>query len=339
MSKEVVSFLSLPGEVRNIIYRHALVAKDNVHILDMPPDQFTTTKGSTKRFRELYQTAKSGCPSNAYFRCSCSGKQRLCHLHRSAPDFFKTIYTGDADHNSDLSPALLRTNREIRREAQSIFYQENTFFFYPIVWQSSCKMSWHLGLNPWILHEARRWDSMSTVIPFLKDRTTDSLANIKNIGFHLEIDRYVERNPVYLDWVCTFREVGRMAGLNLQNLSLKVEARRYAPSYGGWWATTGLDWVHSAAKIGGLQELRIEFDLGRKRKSRNVEWMLGVEGMNAAWLWCWLAPRMLADRKGTIEKAAIYLKSKEATRDEGYRFVLDGVKGGEMVWDLLEAMK
>lgn len=311
MSKEAVSFLSLPGEVRNIIYRHALVAKDNVHILDMPPDQFTTTKRSTKRFRELYQTAKSGCPSNAYFRCSCSGKQRLCHLHRSAPDFFKTIYTGDADHNSDLSPALLRTNREIRREAQSIFYQENTFFFY----------------------------SMSTLIPFLKDRTTDSLANIKNIGFHLEIDRYVERNPVYLDWVCTFREVGRMAGLNLQNLSLKVEARRYAPSYGGWWATTGLDWVHSAAKIGGLQELRIEFDLGRKRKSRNVEWMLGVEGMNAAWLWCWLAPRMLADRKGTIEKAANYLKSKEATRDEGYRFVLDGVKGGEMVWDLLEAMK
>ena len=129
-----------------------------------------------------------------------------------------------------------------------------------------------------------------------------------------------------------------MAGLSLQNLSLKIEGRRYGPSYGGWWATNGLDWAYSVTRIGGLQELQIEFDLGSTRNFPNGK-MLGVEGANAAWLWCWLAPRMLTDRKGAIDKAAAYLKSAEATREKEYLFVLNGVKGGEMVWDLRKAMQ
>lgn len=307
MSHHPFPFLSLPGEVRNIIYRHALVAKDDIHILDMHPEQYETTKRCAKRFRGPYQTAKS---LDRHFCSVLKLKHKPCHGCRKIPDFFRTIYTMDADHNSDLSPALLRTNEQIRREAHSIFNQENTFFFY----------------------------SMGAVMPFLKDRTPESLAEIKSIGFHLKIDRYVERNPVYLNWVCTFREVGCMAGLNLQNLSLKIEGHRYGPSYGGWWAANGLDWAYSVTRIGGLQELHIEFDLGSTRNSRNGK-MLGVEGANAAWLWCWLAPRMLTDRKGAIDKAAAYLKSAEATREKDYLFVLNGVRGGEMVWDLRKAMQ
>lgn len=48
---------------------------------------------------------------------------------------------------------------------------------------------------------------------------------------------------------------------------------------------------------------------------------------------------MLTDRKGAVEKAAARLKSEEATREKDYLFVLNGVKGGEMVWDLLKAMR
>lgn len=186
MSKHPSSFLSLPGEVRNIIYRHALVAKDNVHIQDMRPGQYQTTKRSAKRVRKAYQTAKI---LHQCSRCSCSRLKFKCHECRKTPDFFQTVYTRDADHNSDLSPALLRTNKKVRREAHSIFYHENTSFF----------------------------DSMSAVPPFLKDQTRESPANIKSIGSHLEIDHHVERDPASLDRVRTFREAGRMADSHLQN--------------------------------------------------------------------------------------------------------------------------
>ena len=312
MSEEAFPFLALPGEVRNIIYRHALVAQDSVHILDMHPDQYMTMKRSAKRFRDRYQTAKTVCTAKAGLGCSCKCTQSICPPHRSIPCFFKTIYTRDTVHNSSLSPALLHTNKEVRQETHPIFYQENTFFFY----------------------------SMSAVMPFLRDRTPESLANIKCIGFHLEIDGYIERNPVYLNWVCIFREVSCMAGLKLRDLSLKIEGRRYGPSHGGWGATSGLNWVYSITRIGGLQGLHIEFDLGSTEDSSHErrERIIGAERVNAHWLWCWLAPRMLRDRKKAVAKAAAYFKSDEAARENDCLFVLDGVKGGEMTWDLRKAM-
>ena len=316
MSKETFPFLSLPGEVRNMIYHYTLVAQDNVHILDMHPHQYETTKSSAKRFRQAYKTAKSICPIKAGFGCPCKGaKQCVCppYRYRSIPDFFDTIYTRDADHNSDLSPALLRTNKEIREEALAIFYRENTFFFL----------------------------SMSAVMPFLRDRTPESLASIKSIGFHLPIDYCIDRISVFLNWVCAFPDVSCMAGLELQNLSLKIEGRRYGPSAGGWWGTRGLDWVHSITRIRGLQGLHIEFDLGSTENPSHgeLERVLGAESANAHWLWCLLAPGMLADRKEAVEKAAAYLKSDEAAREKDRLFVLNGQKGREMVWELRKAMR
>lgn len=152
MSRHPSSFLSLPGEVKNIIYRHALVAKDNVHIQDMHPDQYQTTTRSHKRVRKPYQTAKI---LHQCSRCSCSRLKFKCHECRKTLDSFRTVYTREADHNSELSPALLRANKKVRREAHSIFYQANTFLFY----------------------------SKSAVLPFLKDRTRESLANIKRHRF------------------------------------------------------------------------------------------------------------------------------------------------------------
>lgn len=62
----------------------------------------------------------------------------------------------------------------------------------------------------------------------------------------------------------------------------------------------------------------MEFDLGSARLFRSGKWQrtLGVEGVDADWLWCWLAPRMLMDRKGAVEKAAACLKSEEATHEK-----------------------
>lgn len=94
-------------------------------------------------------------------------------------------------------------------------------------------------------------------MPLLRDRTPESLANIKSIGFRLEIGRYIERNPVFLNWVCTFREVGCIAGLNLQSLGLRIEGRGRG-LYGFWWAMNGLDWVYSITRISGLRELHVE---------------------------------------------------------------------------------
>lgn len=293
-----------------MIYRHALVAQDNVHILDMPPDQYETTKRSGKHFREPYETARTICSMCAGFGCSVkSNRKCVCPPYQSIPQFFKTIYTRDADHNSDLSVALLRANKQIRKEAHPIFYRENTFFF----------------------------RSLSAVVPFLKNRTPESLASIKRIGFHLEIDHYIQRNPVYFNWVCTFREVSCMVGLNLQSLSLKIESRGYRQE----WATSGLDWVYSITRIRGLQELHVEFDLGSTEglSDEKLERVLNGESVNARWLWCWLAPRILADRKEAVEKAAAYLRSDEAARKEDCLFVLHGVRGGGMAWDLREAMR
>lgn len=98
-----------------------------------------------------------------------------------------------------------------------------------------------------------------------------------------------------------------------------------------------MDWVYSITRIGGLQELNIKFDLGSERSFYYGK-LLRVETANENWLWCWLAPRMLTDRKAAIEKAAAYLKSEESTREKDHLFVLNGVRGGDMVWDLRKAM-
>ena len=293
-----------------MIYRHALIARD-VYVLDMPPDQFKTLKSSAKGFRKVYRTVRFIDREEADLPSSCRREQSRCQLQPPLPSFFKTIYTMDADRNSDLSPALLRTNKEVRMEAHPIFYSENTFFFY----------------------------SMSAVMPFLRDRTPESLASIRSIGFHLAIDGYVEGNAVDVNWVCIFRDVSRIAGLRLQDLNLKIHSRIYGPSRGGW-ATNALDWAYSITRIKGLQTLRIEFDLDSTETSSNgkPEHILGAESLNAHWLWCWLAPRMLTDHEGAIQKAAMYLKSDEAARGKDCLFVLDGVYGGGLAWDIRKAM-
>ena len=311
MDSEVFPFFKLPGEVRNMIYRHALIARDSVYIRDMYPDQYRTMKRSGRRLRKLYLTARAAHPVEAGLAPYNWDEQSLCQSQRATPGFFKTIYSRDADHNSELTRALLRTNKEVRGETHSMFYQENTFFFY----------------------------SMSAVMPFLRDQTPESLAKIRSIGFYLAVDRYFERNPVYLHWVRTFREVSCLAGLRLQDLSLKVQSRKYGPSYIGW-TTNALDWVNSITRINDLQALHIEFDLDKTiepctGKSKQI---LDAERVNARWLWCWLAPKMLTDHEGAVELAATYLKSDEAARGRDCVFVLNGVQGGKLAWDLREAM-
>lgn len=48
---------------------------------------------------------------------------------------------------------------------------------------------------------------------------------------------------------------------------------------------------------------------------------------------------MLTDRKGVIERAAAYLKSEQAAREADCLYVLNEVKGGETVWDLIKELK
>ena len=139
---------------------------------------------------------------------------------------------------------------------------------------------------------------------------------------------------MYLNWVCVFREVSCKVGLKLQHLSLEIHGRKYGLS-------GGLDWMYSITRITGLQGLHVELDLGSTEQSgtEKRERSLAVENVNAHHLWCWLAPRMLTDRAGAVEKAALYLKSEESARESGELFVLDGVRGGEMVWELRNARR
>lgn len=184
---------------------------------------------SARRFREPYETTRILCPFHIDFRCSFKGKERPGYAHRWTTDVVKTIYTRDVDHNSNLSPALLRTNKEVRGEAHPFFYQANTFFFY----------------------------SMTAVIPLLNNRTPESLATGQHQAHRLPSgDRRLRRakSAVCLNWVCTFREVGCVAGSNLQNLGLRIKGRRCGPSSGGWWATNGLDWVYGITRISGLRK-------------------------------------------------------------------------------------
>lgn len=311
MSKETTSaFLSLPGEVRNLIYRHALVAHDNnVHILDMRSERYVeSTKGSVGRFREPYESSRTICSTcGGSGRSLKSSRKCVCPPYESIPKFFKTVYTRDADHNSDLNIALLRANKQIKKEAHPIFYRENTFFF----------------------------RSMSAVMPFLTDQTPSSLAGIQSIGFHLLIDHYIKKNSAYVNWMRIFRQVSCMAGLDLQSLVLKIESRGHRTP----WATSALDWVCSGARIRGLRELRVEFDLASTEglSDEKLERVLNGESesvsVSARWLWRWLAPKVLVGRKGkavAVEEAAAYLRSDEAARKEDGLFVLRGVRGEEM---------
>lgn len=49
--------------------------------------------------------------------------------------------------------------------------------------------------------------------------------------------------------------------------------------------------------------------------------------------------RMLTDRKWAIERTAAYVKSEEEAHGKNYLIMLNGLKGSEMVWDLVKAMR
>lgn len=109
-------FSDLPGEVRNQIYRLALVCTRSVTIRDLHPDEYAKTNCAGHCARTTY--VPHDCQDSRLSRApsdSSLAKTTYC-LHRK-------------DHSQILALGLLALNRRARHESVPIFYGENTFKF------------------------------------------------------------------------------------------------------------------------------------------------------------------------------------------------------------------
>lgn len=115
-SKPSRSFCDLPGEIRNRIYRLALPHNSRLNVWDLHPDEYTRKKCGGLCFRRTSYLQ--------YYLKSSSYS-----ILRDHP-LTETTYCVDREFLlKKLAIGLLALNQQIRNEALSIFYTENSFVF------------------------------------------------------------------------------------------------------------------------------------------------------------------------------------------------------------------
>ena len=160
---------------------------------------------------------------------------------------------------------MLALNRQTRAEAIPIFYGENKLHF----------------------------NSMSAVLPFLRDRCELSLQLMQHFSLEIEVQGGKSQTSRQEGWARMFAELPSLGSLNLKKLTIRI----YNPDCRYAWKlkldTRKQRWVHEMAKnITNLDELGIMFDFSiMEELTPNEE--IKEDSPTQELLWKFLAPKML----------------------------------------------
>lgn len=270
-------FFKLPPEVRNMIYRLVVITEKCLVVRDMHYWDFEKYRGNgAYQSRSTYLAPDHLCnldTSPLAPLLSCLQKDE-----RFGPT--KTTYMLGTTHLiNKTTVAMLSLNKQSREEVASIFYGENTFKF----------------------------TTMSSLMPFMKDRTPETRKFIQQLWLHLVVD---ERN-----WDTIFAEQGRPAIWNKAFSSLlklpQTKIRKLCIEIVDKGVKVNLDgpnlrarsmlWLHKLRRFDNLEMLGLIYTLGDWRvweRYPNLRGMFAplIEEMNKGTgqaLWDFLAPKML----------------------------------------------
>lgn len=238
-------FLSLPAELRNQIYHLCLDTGRVLAIKDMHPNEFRARKEEGRcPWRSAY-TAPDHCKGmcadcpGAPFRIDCSFTSPRMIFDTT------TYLPGNATALENTTIAILAVIHQVRQEAESIFYGSNTFNF----------------------------GTMSSLVPFLKDRAPDTRRYINSLQLELHI---YESNwyPSFAEhgrpeaWKRAFTALKKLPHFQLRRLRIRVNDREcHIYSEGLKLHTPQMRWLHRLADISTLDSLGVRY-LGTDDPSR-----------------------------------------------------------------------
>jgi hypothetical protein len=285
------SFLTLPAEVRNMIYHPTLVAEKPLEVQDLHLSDFKAKKKNGDcRLRSTYAApdhASEDCPeapggsSYSVYSPHWYSRTQTCSFKDHNVKFQKTSYTSKVpNYVNQLTVALLAVNHQIRLEAASIFYGINVFSF----------------------------DTMSSVIPFLKDRTTETRKFVHSIQLNLPIygsDWYSVTTAYNRPdtWKRVFASLAKLPHLSLKNVCIWIKdesSKMYVDDLE--LGTKHMKWLHQLSKINNLDKLGVAYTYGQwDREGGDPFQFYYVQGapreernsQTEQELWEFLAPKML----------------------------------------------
>ena len=289
--------LSLPAELRNNIYRLCLATGRVLAIKDMHPDEFQARKeGGRCPWRSTY-TAPDHCRDMCY---SCPGThfRRHCSFTNPRTMYDLTTYIpGNALALENTTIAILAVNHQLRQEAGSLFYGSNIFNF----------------------------GTMSSLVPFLKDRAPDTRKYIKSLQLELHVYA-MNWYPSFAEhgrpqaWKRAFTALKKLPYLQLNTLRIKLDDG-HCQFYGEGLKThtPQMRWLHRLAEISTLDSLGVQYFM-RCQRFISGEWYRGVQWFEQPTqlrgphnardvrdtqeeLWMFLAPRMLTRVEGNSHEA------------------------------------
>lgn len=271
-------FFKLPPELRNIIYGLVTATGRTWMVRDMHPEEFKRSRErETDQVRSTYLATDHVCPlplgqsTPIPRRCSFIEDKRL------GPQ--KTTYTLNVPRPiASMATKMLCIDKRIRDEFACVFYGENTFQF----------------------------TSMSSLMPFLKDRPEGTRKYIQRLQLNLVIEER-DWNAVYAEygrpatWNKAFSSVLKLPGVNIKKLCIHIDDKR------GGTLKTGLNlhsrsmlWLHKLSGIGNLNMLGLAYSVGEWKSQYGltqgkliapVKEQAHTETEKK--LWAFLAPKML----------------------------------------------
>ena len=269
-------FLKLPPEVRNIIYRLVVITEQCLFVRDMHRQEFEKGReNGTYQSRSTYLAPDHIC--NLNLRPCAPLHSCLQKDLRFGPT--KTTYTLGKSHLANTTAAMLSLDKQSREETASIFYGENSFHF----------------------------TTMSSLIPFMKDRTPETRKYIQRLWLVLVVDDrnwdtiFVEQGRPAV-WNTAFSSLLKLSHMNIRKLCIQIEDRGLkvildAPNL----RARSMLWLHKLSRLENLEMLGLQYTVGDwKYRGRRVSLrgllapvMEEMNGTTEHELWSLLAPKML----------------------------------------------
>ena len=184
-------FFKLPAELRNIIYRLVGITGRSLIVEDMHSKEFERSQeDGTYQIRSTYLAKDHICDKSF---CVCVNNYKYLRPMRT------TYKIGNPDPTDTTTAAMLSLNKESRDEVASLFYGENTFHFV----------------------------TMSSLVPFMKDRTVETRRYIQRLRLTLTIDlrtwnAICTEQGTSATWNAAFSALLKLPHLNIRTLRVTV---------------------------------------------------------------------------------------------------------------------
>ena len=267
-------FFKLPPEIRNMIYRLAVVTGDSLIVRNMHSTEFRKSQeDGTYQSRSTYLAPEHEC-----FLESSSG------LHSDpGSQHTKTTYTL---HNMDYqttsmlttTTSMLALDKRSREEVASIFYGGNNFHF----------------------------ATVSSLVPFMKDRTVETRRYVQNLNLTLVVDDGSWRT-VFAEygkpaiWNNAFSSLLKLSHVNIRKLCIDL-IDNVGLDFRGGLRSRSMLWLHKLSRFNNLAMLGLQYTPGLKtylKQSASFEDLIdkvlrdSEDEPAEEDLWRFLAPKML----------------------------------------------